>query len=288
MSRTHPPTLETLVRRLILERQLIQKGDRVVIGVSGGPDSIALLHVLARLKSKMGFELVAHGVDHGLRAEAASELELAGRLAERLGVEWGTTRVDVAAGGNLQERARQARHRALRAAADAAGAELIATAHHADDRAETVVMRMLRGTGPRGLACLLPREGDRIRPMLLARRSDVMVHVERHQLEVAMDPSNRNPRFLRTRVREEVLPLLESLSPGVVANLTALSDDLSLLDPEAFPSGLRRAHRDAARRAAHLGQQGAVVRVSGGGDARVSVQDGSFVLARMGSPVDAS
>jgi tRNA(Ile)-lysidine synthase len=124
--------------------------------------------------------------------------------------------------------------------------------------------------------------------MLLARRSDVLTHVQRHNLEVATDPSNRNPRFLRTRVREEVLPLLESLSPGVVANLTALSDDLSLLDPDAFPAGLRRAHREAARRAAHLGRDGAIVRVEGGGDVRVSVDEGSFVLDRMGSAVDAS
>jgi tRNA(Ile)-lysidine synthase TilS/MesJ len=132
-------------------------------------------------------------------------------------------------GGNLQARAREARYAALRAAAAAAGAPLIATAHHADDRAETVLLRLLRGSGARGLAVLPPRNGDLVRPFTKARRKDIEAHLARHGVAFARDPSNDDPRYGRARVRNEVLPLLETLSPGVVAHLNALADELAAL-----------------------------------------------------------
>jgi tRNA(Ile)-lysidine synthase len=207
---------------------LVERGSTVLLAVSGGPDSMALLHVMARLGARLGFFIVAHGVDHGLREEAAAELEMARGLALRLGVPMETTRVNVAPGGNLQARARTARLEALRAAAAQAGATRIATGHHADDRAETVVMRLLQGSGPRGLGCLPPRDGELIRPLLLARRQDILAHLLRHRLPFAEDPSNNNSRFLRARVRGEVMPLLERLSPSIVSHLNALADALVL------------------------------------------------------------
>jgi tRNA(Ile)-lysidine synthase len=108
------------------------------------------------------------------------------------------------------------------------GAGRIATGHHADDRAETLLMRLLRGTGARGLAVLQPLEGDRIRPLLRARRVDIDGHIARHRVPHAIDPSNRDPRFLRARVRMELLPELERLSPRIVEHLCALADDPKL------------------------------------------------------------
>jgi tRNA(Ile)-lysidine synthase len=107
------------------------------------------------------------------------------------------------------------------------GADRIATGHHADDRAETLLIRLLRGTGPVGLAVLPPRDGDRIRPFYRARRADVDAHVSRHHIPHAIDPSNRDPRFLRARVRHELLPVLERLSPRVVEHLCSLADRAS-------------------------------------------------------------
>ena len=107
------------------------------------------------------------------------------------------------------------------------GAARVATGHHADDRAETLLMRVLRGTGARGLAAMPPHDGDRVRPMIAARRRDVEAHVARHRIPFATDPSNRDPRFLRTRVRHELLPALERLSPRVVEHLCALADDIA-------------------------------------------------------------
>jgi tRNA(Ile)-lysidine synthase len=104
-----------------------------------------------------------------------------------------------------------------------------ATGHHAEDRAETLLIRILRGTGPAGLGVLPPRAGNRIRPLYRARRADIDAHLRRHRIPFSLDPSNADPRFLRTRVRQEVLPLLESMSPRVVDHLCRLADDLAKL-----------------------------------------------------------
>ena len=123
MARSHPPTLLTLVERSLREECGVVAGDSIVVGVSGGPDSQALLHVLALLRQKLGgFDVLAHGVDHGLRPEAPAELELAQSLSERLQVPFARTQVVVAPGANLQARAREARYAALWQAVRAADA----------------------------------------------------------------------------------------------------------------------------------------------------------------------
>jgi tRNA(Ile)-lysidine synthase len=247
---------------------------------------MALLDVLAHLAPKLGFELAAHGVDHGLRPEAAAELHIAERHAARLDVPFDRTLVQVAPGGNLQARARTARYLALEKARRKHGATLLATAHHADDRAETVLLRLLRGSGPRGLAVLPPRADARIRPMIRARRSDVLLHLARHEVPFASDPSNRDPRFLRVRVREELVPLMSDLSPGIVDHLNALAD--ALLSGELTPElrkgttsvALGRAQRLLLRRASALGQSRARVRLKGGLEARIDPKTGEPTLAR--------
>jgi tRNA(Ile)-lysidine synthase len=261
--RSHPPSLLTLVRQIVREHGLIGRGETVLVAVSGGPDSMALLHALARLAPELGCRLTAHGVDHGLRPEAGAELGLAEDFANRLGVPFSRSSVALEPGGDLQARARRARLVALREAAARAGASRIATGHHADDRAETVLLRLLRGSGPRGLACLPPRAGEFIRPLLLARRADIDAHLRRHGVPFSLDPSNRDPRFLRARVRYELLPLLFELSPGIVGHLTGLADDL-IAEGEGPEEGLRRAHRQALRRAGRLGKPGLWLRLSGG------------------------
>ncbi|MBX3190031.1 MAG: tRNA lysidine(34) synthetase TilS [Labilithrix sp.] len=232
------PTLLTIAKRALTPPRgeaKLERGSTVLVAVSGGPDSMALLHVLARLAGSLGLDVRAHGVDHGLRNEAAAELDLAEALADRVGVPFARTRLRVKPGANLQARARTARYAALARAARAAGAKTIATAHHADDRAETVLMRLIRGAGPRGLAVLPARaplpehEGlELVRPFIRASREAVRAHLERHDIPFASDPSNEDPRFLRARVRRELMPLLLALSPAIVENLTALADQLAL------------------------------------------------------------
>lgn len=273
MTRSHPPTLLTLVNRTLREECEVSRGARLLLALSGGGDSMALLHVLALLGKKQGFSLCAHGVDHGLRPEAGAELDRAEACCGELGVAFSRTVLKVASGGNLQARARDARREALCAAAQTNCAELIATAHHADDRAETVLIRLLRGSGPRGLAVLPPRSGIWIRPLCRARKSDVRLHLERHGLTFADDPSNANRRFLRTRVRFELMPLLEQLSPQIAGHLCALADALeshqeppgqTLFDERGVALSLGRAQRKLVGRAIALGQRSARVSLTGG------------------------
>jgi len=286
MNRTHPPTLLRLTERTIVEEDLFQGAAKVLVAVSGGPDSIALLHVLARLRSKLGIDLVAHGVDHGLREEAPAELRIAEDVARSLHVPFTTTKVALTKGSNLQARARTARLEALREAKSREGAQLIATAHHADDRAETVLMRLLRGSGPDGLAALPPKAGDLVRPFVRARRSDILAHLERHELPYANDPSNRDPRFLRTRVRHELLPQLEGLSPRIVEHLCALADALGP-DPSRpevparlFGHALGRAQRQALAHAVRTRNARARVPLPGGDVAGLDLATGQIVLVK--------
>ena len=292
MSRSHPPSLLRLVERIARDDGLFARGEVVLCACSGGPDSTALLHALALLRKRVGHEVVAHGVDHGLRAEAAAELGLAQQVAEAVGVPFTVTRLHVEPGGNLQARARAARLEALGRAAITAGAGAIATGHTADDRAETLLLRLLRGAGPRGLAVLpsiaplpveLPADVAEkapmlIRPLLRARRSDVLAHLARHRLPFAEDPSNANPRFTRVRVRRELVPLLEDLAPGVVEHLCSLADMLiPALDPLAS-FGLGRAQRQAIERAQRLGRKGVELRLRGGRRVEASFPGGQIVL----------
>jgi tRNA(Ile)-lysidine synthase len=228
---SHPPALLRRTARTLREETPLARGDGVVVAVSGGGDSIALLHVLARLREELGVQLYAHGVDHGLRPEASAELDVAERLAGALGVEFSRTRVALADGGNLQARAREARYAALDAAREERGARWVATAHHANDRAETVLLRILRGASPRGLAVLPAASADRLRPFIRSPSSTIRRHLERHELAFVSDPSNRNPRFLRTRIRHELIPLLEDIAPGATGHLNHLADEWTDEDP---------------------------------------------------------
>ncbi len=227
--RSHPPTLLTLARRALRGPCRLGPSSHVLVAVSGGPDSIALLHVCCILRDRGVIGAVsAHGVDHGLRAEAAKELVLAADLARAHGAAFASTTLSVAPGANLQARARTARWEALERAKAEVGADVIATGHHQDDRAETVLIRILRGAPLPALAVLPARERDRVRPLIAASRADVRAHIERHGLAFAEDPSNRSARFLRVRVRHEVLPLLEQLSPRIREHLAELADAVAV------------------------------------------------------------
>lgn len=274
---SHPPTLLTLVGRELRELGVPRRGELVLAGVSGGPDSQALVHVLARLRRTFHFELEACGIDHGLRAEAAGELRGAALLAASLGVPFRGIDIRVAAGANLMARAREARYAALRDAARASKASWIAVGHHADDRAETVLMRLMRGTGPAGLAVFGPRSGNLLRPMIRARRSDVLRHLGRHGIAFSTDPTNEDRRHLRAVVRHELLPALERHAPRIIEHLCALADDMGAMGLEPPPRGLARAHIRALASATD-GRGSARVALPGGRVACLDLASGQFVV----------
>ncbi len=268
--RSHPPALFKVVARSLREESDVSACCRLLVAVSGGADSMALLHVCSVLRERFSFEMFACGVDHGLRAAAKEELSLAGDFAERLGVPFTVRSVQVAPGGNLHARAREQRYAALEEQRAALDCDYVVTAHHAQDRAETVLIRLLSGSGPKGLAVLPVQSGALLRPMIRAQRAQVRAHVERHQIPFREDPSNGDRRFLRARVRHEVLPLLESISPGIIAHLNSLADEMTeaaipvVVDESGEPVPLRRSHRNQLRRALRHQQRHARVLIGGG------------------------
>lgn len=169
----------------------------MVCAVSGGADSLALL-VLARAA---GLEVTAVHVDHGLRPGSAGEAQVVAAAAEQFGAAFRAERVEVAPGPDLEQRARIERRRVL-------GPDAM-TGHTADDQAETVLINLLRGAGPAGLGAMRP--GPR-HPLLGLRRRDTEALVEALGLQPVDDPSNRDPRFVRNRVRHQLLPLMAEVS----------------------------------------------------------------------------
>ncbi|MFO0693113.1 MAG: tRNA lysidine(34) synthetase TilS [Polyangiales bacterium] len=213
------------VRRTIETRRLLERGDRVVVACSGGADSSVLVHVLATLASELGISLLVASVDHGLREESWSEVEAVGRFAASLGLEFEALRVDVR-GASLQAAAREARYEALLGLAARASARRIAVGHTLDDQAETTLARLLRGAGLFGLGGVKPaREDGVIRPLIDATRAEVRAYALRHVLPTIEDPSNRDVRFQRVRIREDLLPRLTEEDPRVAVHLAELADE---------------------------------------------------------------
>ena len=227
--------------RMIRQYDMIMPGDTVVCAVSGGADSVALLFAMYLLKDKLDIRLEAAHFNHHLRGEEsdgdeAFVREFCGRYDIPLHV--GSAEVRPGKKG-LEAAARDARYAFLRSLNGK-----IATAHTADDNAETVIMRMIRGTGLKGLGAIAPVSGNVIRPMLLVNRQEVEEFLLAWGLPHREDSSNASDAFLRNRIRHTVMPLLKSENPRLAENLSLMA--LRLREDEDF---LVRAVRfpDAAR-----------------------------------------
>lgn len=290
MSRSHAPSLTTIVRRTLVSECQVGAGDSLLVAVSGGSDSTALLHALTLVAGKLRIRLAACGVDHGLRVDAPRELDRIEGQCREWKVSFERVELKLSLGGNLQARARTARYAALREVQSRMGFRYLVTAHQQLDRAETVLMRLLRGAPPGGLAVLPPKSDDLLRPMVRASKDCVRLHLQRHAVTHSEDPSNGDARFLRVRIRCEVIPLLETLSPNVVAHLCTLADEVgqgplpTLLDEYGRELRLGQAQRTQLRNAARDRSGRARVLLKGGQHARL-VQKNARVDATSG-PVD--
>ncbi|HSF06705.1 MAG TPA: tRNA lysidine(34) synthetase TilS [Methylomirabilota bacterium] len=218
------PDVLALVQDTIRRHAMLAGGETVLAAFSGGADSTALLYLLSRLAPAWGLRLYGLHVDHGLREGSGREADVARRLGQRLGVPVDVVRVAVSRRGSLEEAARTARYAALQAHADHLGAQRIAVGHTADDQAETVVMRLLDGAGVRGLAAIPPVRGRIIRPLIAVRRAALVALLEEASLGWMEDPSNADPKFVRNRIRHELLPMLAAVHDGdLIAGLTRVA-----------------------------------------------------------------
>ncbi|MBL8056009.1 MAG: tRNA lysidine(34) synthetase TilS [Anaerolineales bacterium] len=225
------------VRAFVIDQALFPPKARLLLGVSGGPDSLCLLDVLTRLAGDWGLSLSVACLDHGLRPEAAGEAAFVRQAAEARGWPFFTEAVDTrawAAGRrqSVEEAARELRYAFLARAAGEAGAPFIAVGHTADDQAETVLMHFLRGSGLAGLRgmpakALLPNPTDPqareprwlVRPLLGTTRPAVEAYCGERGLHPREDASNRDTAFFRNRLRHELLPALEAYNPNIRAGL---------------------------------------------------------------------
>jgi tRNA(Ile)-lysidine synthase len=243
-------SLPVQVREAIQQRRLLQRGESVLVGVSGGADSVVLLHVLRDLAQAMRLSLHAVHVNHQLRASAHADAAFVENLCRQWQIPCTVRTVAVARlcaehGWGIEEGARQVRYRCFGSVALQYGIEKIALAHHADDQAETVLLRLLRGSGLAGLRAMawqrpliLEAEGGHfqgsvVRPLLNTTKQALLDYAQMQQLSFVEDETNIDRRFLRNRVRHELLPLLRA---HYNANIDTRLFDLSqqLADDYAF------------------------------------------------------
>ncbi|MBI4355289.1 MAG: tRNA lysidine(34) synthetase TilS [Candidatus Omnitrophica bacterium] len=210
-------TLLERVRQTITREQLLGADDRLIVGVSGGVDSVALASLLCRLQPAYRWTIVLGHIDHRLR-DGAAETSLVQGLGARLGAQVLVESVDVPAahrqqGGSIEELARRMRYEALVRMARSCHARAVAVAHTRDDQAETVLMRLVRGAGIAGTSGMpyarALEERRLVRPLLDCRRQELEAHVRSAALPTVEDPTNRDPQFFRNRIRHQLLPLLE-------------------------------------------------------------------------------
>lgn len=199
---------------------------QLIVACSGGADSLALAHLAITGAKRAGsaIPVVAH-VNHGLRPEAAAEAEVVRRFANDLGAKCLVSTVDLEGkGASLEARAREARYRALDACASTVNAAWVLLAHTKSDQAETVFMRILRGTGLVGLSGMAATRGIYGRPLLGVTREDTEAYCAKHGLEYSHDPMNREERFTRVRIRHRWLPILREENPRIQEALCGLAD----------------------------------------------------------------
>jgi len=208
---------------------LLSGGETVVVGASGGVDSMVLLHLVDRLMKDSGGRVVAAHLHHGLRGEEADRDEAFLRnSAQKMNFPFISKRVDVkgmAAAGrlNLQDAARKARYDFFEDALKEVEGERLVLGHNADDQAETVMMRIIRGTGIKGLSAIPPRRGKIIRPLIDLTREQIVSYAAQHGIEYVEDSSNSETKYMRNRLRHELMPVLRSYNPEISRELTLLS-----------------------------------------------------------------
>nr|WP_296956020.1 tRNA lysidine(34) synthetase TilS [uncultured Mediterraneibacter sp.] len=207
--------IEKRVEQFIEKQNMIQPGDRIVTGVSGGADSICLLVILCRLRERLGFEVEVCHVNHCLRgADADADEAYVKQICGQLQVPCHIFRKNVeliAKNGkqSLEEAGRMVRHRAFEEICEKNRCTKIATAHHQQDNAETILMNLARGTGLKGICGIRPVYGERIRPLLCLTREEIELYLEKEKIHFCTDETNAEDEYTRNRIRHHVLPVLE-------------------------------------------------------------------------------
>ncbi|ANA40233.1 tRNA(Ile)-lysidine synthetase [Geobacter anodireducens] len=249
------------VRAFIAEHGMFRPGDRVVVAVSGGADSVALLDILTALK-ELRLELVVAHLNHELRgAESDEDERFAGQCAQAYALPFVSRGEQVKAMAererlSLEDAGRRARYAFFDDVAAAWGARTVALAHHADDQAETLLMRLVRGAGGPGLSAMRPVRagGNYVRPLLVLDRQEIEAYLDERGLAFRQDRTNTDVAFLRNRIRHELVPYLDRLNPGAASRLARTAELLA--DDEAL---LGQLVEEASARHVNVTEQGGAI-----------------------------
>ena len=216
------------VRNTIKRFGMLNSGDTVVIGVSGGVDSVILLHILVKLSEEYKLSVIAAHINHGLRGKESDRDEaFVKELAKKLGVKFTSKRIDINSllkkGDSLQDIAREVRYAFFEEMAKRYKADKIATGHNLDDQAETMIIRFLRGAGLSGLSGILPKRGKYIRPLLDVSREEIEEYADKNRLKSVRDSSNKSTKYLRNHIRLKLMPALEHYNPRLKNDMARLA-----------------------------------------------------------------
>jgi tRNA(Ile)-lysidine synthase len=225
-------SLEVKLQKYNRRHQLIAPEQSVLLAVSGGVDSMVMLHLFSRLREQMKLRLSVIHVNHQLRGEESmGDEKFVMEMSDYYHIPFFCERIDVMSyahelGLSKQLAARQLRYECFERARGKVGADAVATAHHADDNAETVLLNIVRGTGIRGLAGIPPKRepGCIIRPLLFAARKEIEAYAAEQGIKYRSDSSNRSLAYRRNELRHNILPALQKRNPNIVKTLNAIAD----------------------------------------------------------------
>ncbi|MBI4965715.1 MAG: tRNA lysidine(34) synthetase TilS [Desulfomonile tiedjei] len=235
-------SLLSKVRATIRQYRMIEPGGGVVVGVSGGPDSIALINILNALKSETGFRIVAAHMDHGLREDSWKDAEFVREMCDKMDIPIEVVAQDVRAmaaneGVSIEEAGRRCRYKFFEDVRISSGANVIATAHHMDDELETFFLRIFRGSSLRGMKGIAPVRGQIVRPLIRAERAEIISFLEARHLPYRVDPTNLETETDRNFIRNRLFPAIRerfsNFRDPLRRTLAMLAQEDEFLDAQA-------------------------------------------------------
>lgn len=229
------------VHQYISQHNLVPEHSKIIVGLSGGPDSVFLLHLFAEYHRQGKIELRAVHLDHQWRPDSSKDVEFCRQLCDSLSIEFiSATAADlpikIKSNGSQEEIGRRMRRYFLQKVREDYSADFIALGHHAQDQQETFFIRLIRGTTLSGLTAMKPKDGVYIRPLLETNKSDIVAYLNDHTIAYLIDPTNEAESFLRNRIRKKVLPALQECDARFNNNFLRTMHNLR--DAENFLSNL--------------------------------------------------
>lgn len=217
------------VEKYCITNKLIEKGDRIVVGVSGGPDSLCLLSLLNSLKDKYELRLIVVHINHSLREEADFEENYVKEIATKLNLNFFSKKVDINMLSkerkcSTEEVARNVRYEFFREVLEKTNSNKIAVAHNKNDNAETVLMNIIRGSGNTGVSGIDNKNNDIIRPLICISRNEIEKYCEEKSLTTMIDKTNFETVYTRNKVRNLVIPMLKEINPDIIESLNRFSE----------------------------------------------------------------